>query len=141
MQALRLEGLGVDGLGLNCSVGPDKMLAIIDRFVENASVPIIANPNAGLPVVVDGKTAFNIDAEEFSEYMVKLAQKGVNILGGCCGTTPEYMKKTVEKTASIEYKLPEFKNNTVVSSYTQAVLIGEKPVLIGERINPTGKRS
>ncbi|MBQ2284333.1 MAG: homocysteine S-methyltransferase family protein [Clostridia bacterium] len=135
-----LEGLGVDGLGLNCSVGPDKMLAIIDRFVENASVPIIANPNAGLPVVVDGKTAFNIDAEEFSEYMVKLAQKGVNILGGCCGTTPEYMKKTVEKTAEIEYKLPEFKNNTVVSSYTQAVQIGKKPILIGERINPTGKK-
>ncbi len=135
-----LEGLGVDALGLNCSVGPDKMLAIIDRFMENSSVPVIANPNAGLPVVADGKTVFNIDAEEFSDYMVKLAQKGVNILGGCCGTTPEYMKKTVEKTAEIEYKLPNFKEHTVVSSYTQAVFVGEKPILIGERINPTGKK-
>lgn len=135
-----LEGLGVDGLGLNCSVGPDKMLGIIDRFVENASVPIIANPNAGLPVVSDGKTVFNIDADEFADYMVRLAEKGVNILGGCCGTTPEYMKKTVEKTADIEYKLPSFKNKTVVSSYTQAVFVDEKPILIGERINPTGKK-
>lgn len=135
-----LEGLGVDALGLNCSVGPDKMLGIIDRFIENASVPIIANPNAGLPVVVDGKTVYNIDADEFSEYMVKLAEKGVNILGGCCGTTPEYMKKTVEKTVTSEYKLPDFKENTVVSSYTHAVFVGEKPVLIGERINPTGKK-
>ena len=135
-----LEGLGVDALGLNCSVGPDKMLAIIDRFMENSSVPVIANPNAGLPVVADGKTVFNIDAEEFSDYMVKLAQKGVNILGGCCGTTPEYMKKTVEKTAEIDYKLPNFKEHTVISSYTQAVFVGKKPVLIGERINPTGKK-
>ncbi len=135
-----LEGLGVDALGLNCSVGPDKMLEIIDRFVENASVPIIANPNAGLPVVIDGKTSYNINADEFSEYMMKLAEKGVNILGGCCGTTPEYMKKTVEKTAGIDYKLPTFKESTVVSSYTHAVFVGEKPVLIGERINPTGKK-
>ena len=135
-----LEGLGVDALGLNCSVGPDKMLEIIDRFVENASVPIIANPNAGLPVVIDGKTSYNINADEFSEYMVKLAEKGVNILGGCCGTTPEYMKKTVEKTAGIDYKPPTFKESTVVSSYTHAVFVGEKPVLIGERINPTGKK-
>ncbi len=135
-----LEGLGVDALGLNCSVGPDKMLEIIDRFIENTSVPVIANPNAGLPVVVDGKTVFNITADEFADYMEKLAKKGVNILGGCCGTTPEYMKKTVDKTAGIEYKYPEFKHKTVVSSYTQAVFVDEKPVLIGERINPTGKK-
>lgn len=135
-----LEGLDVDAIGLNCSVGPDKMLGIIHRFVENASVPIIANPNAGLPVVVDGKTVYNIDADKFADYMVQLAEKGVSILGGCCGTTPEYMKKTVEKTAGIEYKLPTFKEHTVVSSYTQAVFVGSKPVLIGERINPTGKK-
>ena len=135
-----LEGLGVDALGLNCSVGPDKMLEIIDRFIDNASVPVIANPNAGLPVVVDGKTVYNIDADEFADYMQKLAEKGVNILGGCCGTTPEYMKKTIEKTAGIDYKTPTFKEHTVVSSYTQAVFVGSKPVLIGERINPTGKK-
>ena len=135
-----LEGLGVDALGLNCSVGPDKMIEIIDRFIDNASVPVIANPNAGLPVVVDGKTTYNIDADQFADHMQKLAKKGVHILGGCCGTTPEYMKKTVEKTEEIDYKVPTFKNHTVVSSYTQAVFIGSKPVLIGERINPTGKK-
>lgn len=135
-----LEGLGVDALGLNCSVGPDKMLGIIDRFVNNSSLPIIANPNAGLPVVEDGKSVYNINADEFSEYMLQLAEKGVNILGGCCGTTPEYMRKTVEKTAKTEYKLPEFKGHTVVSSYTHAVFGGQRPVLIGERINPTGKK-
>ncbi len=135
-----LEGLGVDALGLNCSVGPDKMLGIIDRFVDNASVPVIANPNAGLPVVVEGKTAYNIDADKFSDYMVQLAEKGVHILGGCCGTTPEYIEKTIEKTAGISYKSPVFKNKTAVSSYTQAVFVGDKPILIGERINPTGKK-
>lgn len=135
-----LEGLGVDALGLNCSVGPDKMLEIIDLFIDNASVPVIANPNAGLPVVLDGKTVYNIDADEFADYMQRLAEKGVNILGGCCGTTPEYIRKTIEKTAGIEYKTPTFKENTVVSSYTRAVFVGKNPVLIGERINPTGKK-
>ncbi len=135
-----LEGLGVDALGLNCSLGPDKMLDIIDSFTEHASVPIIANPNAGLPVVIDGKTCYDIDAEQFSEYMLSLARKGVSILGGCCGTTPEYMRKTVEKTINLEYSLPMPKAHTVVSSYTKAVIISDKPVLIGERINPTGKK-
>ena len=134
-----LEGLGVSALGMNCSLGPDKMLPLIERFKDNASVPVIVNPNAGLPVVKDGKTVFTTDAEEFSDFMVKMAQGGACILGGCCGTTPEYIAKTVEKTIGIEYKLPEFKNKTVISSYTNAVEVKDKPILIGERINPTGK--
>ncbi len=134
-----LEGLGVDALGMNCSLGPDKMLDILKKFVEYSSVPIIVNPNAGLPADINGKTVFSIDAEEFSDYMLKMAKMGANLLGGCCGTTPEYIKKTVEKTKKTEYKLPEFKANTIVSSYTHAVEIGKGPVLIGERINPTGK--
>ncbi|MBQ7096806.1 MAG: homocysteine S-methyltransferase family protein [Clostridia bacterium] len=134
-----LESLGVDALGMNCSLGPDMMLPLIERFVDNASVPIIVNPNAGLPVVVDGKTAYNIDAVQFAEYMKNMAELGACILGGCCGTTPEYMKKMIEATKSVEYKAPDFKSKTVVSSYTHAVEIGNTPVLIGERINPTGK--
>ncbi|MBO5099351.1 MAG: dihydropteroate synthase, partial [Clostridia bacterium] len=134
-----LEGLGVSALGMNCSLGPDKMLPLIERFKDNASVPVIVNPNAGLPVVKDGKTVFTTDAEEFSDFMVKMAQRGACILGGCCGTTPEYIAKTVEKTIGIEYKLPEFKDKTVISSYTNAVEVKDKPILIGERINPTGK--
>ncbi len=134
-----LEGLGVDALGMNCSLGPDKMLEIIDDFAKYSSVPIIVNPNAGLPEVVDGETVFNIGAEEFSDYMVQLAEHGAGILGGCCGTTPEFIKKTIEKTQSMLYECPEYKNITMVSSYTHAVIVDKEPILIGERINPTGK--
>lgn len=134
-----LEGLGVDALGMNCSFGPDKMLDIIGEFREYASVPVIVKPNAGIPEVVNGETTFSIGPDEFAEYMAELARQGGMILGGCCGTTPEHIRKMVEKTASVEYVLPEKKNHTIVSSYTHAVVIGEDPVLIGERINPTGK--
>ena len=134
-----LEGLGVDALGMNCSMGPDMMLDIIPKFAENASVPVIVNPNAGLPQVVDGKTVFGTDADTFADCMVKMAEAGACILGGCCGTTPEYIRKTKEKVSAIPYRIPEKKNITVVSSYTHAVSIDSQPVLIGERINPTGK--
>ncbi len=134
-----LESMGVDAVGMNCSLGPDKMLEILDEFCEYASVPIIVNPNAGLPVAVNGKTVFNTSAEEFSEYMIKMAELGATVLGGCCGTTPEYIKLTVEKTKGLPYAVPKFKEYTLVSSYTHAVEIGKSPVLIGERINPTGK--
>lgn len=135
-----LEGLGVDALGMNCSLGPDKMCGILDEFIRHSSLPIIVNPNAGLPVAKDGKTVFTTDAEEFSGYMLKMAQMGASILGGCCGTTPQYIKATVEKTKNLPYSLPEEKNETVVSSYTHGIIIGKRPLLIGERINPTGKK-
>ncbi len=135
-----LEGLRVDALGLNCSFGPDKMLEIIDQFRENSSTPIIVNPNAGLPRVENGKTVFDINPARFAEYMVELSDKGACILGGCCGTTPEHIRQTVEKTKNTDYKLPNKKNKTLVFSYTHSVEIGQRPVLIGERINPTGKK-
>ncbi len=135
-----LEGLGVDAIGMNCSFGPDKMLAIIDEFTRFSSIPIIVNPNAGLPKIENGETVFDLLPDDFAEIMVTLAQKGATILGGCCGTTPEYMKKTVELTKNMPYNVPEFKNITLVSSYSHAVEIGRKPILIGERINPTGKK-
>lgn len=134
-----LEGMGVDALGMNCSLGPDKMLGILDEFIQNASVPIIVNPNAGLPVVVNGKTSYNIDERQFAGYMKEMALKGACVLGGCCGTTPDYMRLMIDATSDIEYHLPAFKTKTVVSSYTHSVNIGDMPILIGERINPTGK--
>ena len=134
-----LEGLGVDAIGLNCSLGPDKMLPLLDRFTRHASIPIIMNPNAGLPVVRDGETTFSCPADEFAEIMKAAAERGAHILGGCCGTTPEYIAKTVSATKNIEYSYPEEKSETVVSSYTHACVIGDEPILIGERINPTGK--
>lgn len=139
MSAL-LEGLGVDAVGVNCSLGPDKMLPVVKEYVKYSSLPLIVNPNAGLPSVVNGETVFTTDADEFSAFMREIAEAGACVLGGCCGTTPEYIKKTIQKTIDVPYKYPEFKSHTVVSSYTNGVIIGKKPVLIGERINPTGKK-
>ncbi len=135
-----LEGLGVDALGMNCSFGPDKMLKLLDEFITRTSLPIIVNPNAGLPKVVDGKTVFDISPTAFAMFMEEMAKSGACILGGCCGTTPEYIKETVAKTYHISYQLPKKQELTVVSSYTHAVTVAEEPILIGERINPTGKK-
>ncbi len=138
--AAMLEGLGVDAIGMNCSLGPRQMVGIVPKLAERASVPVIVNPNAGLPKSVDGKTVYDVDAEEFSEIMIDIVKAGATIIGGCCGTTPEFIRRTVEKTKDLQFKLPEKKHLTVVSSYTHAVDIGTVPVLIGERINPTGKK-
>lgn len=134
-----LEGMGVDAIGMNCSFGPDVMLGIIDRFTAVSSLPLIANPNAGLPQVKDGRTVYSISPDEFADYMAELAKKGVSILGGCCGTTPEHIRMTVKKTAHIPVRTPLDKGLTLVSSYTHAVSVEDDPILIGERINPTGK--
>lgn len=134
-----LEGLGVDAVGMNCSLGPKQMLEVAREYVKYSSLPVAVSPNAGLPREVEGKTVFDVDAEEFSDVMAEIAELGVSILGGCCGTTPEYIRKTVEKTKDITFVKTEKKNYTFVSSYTHAVEIGGEPVLIGERINPTGK--
>jgi len=134
-----LEGLGVDAIGINCGFGPDKMKETVKELYKYASVPIILNPNAGLPRIENGETIFDITPEKFSEYMKDLAECGARILGGCCGTTPQYIKETVSALKDMKPLPITEKDYTVVSSYTHGVLIGEKPVLIGERINPTGK--
>ena len=137
-----LEGLGVDAIGLNCSLGPEQMKTVVPRLVAAASVPVIVNPNAGLPRVVDGKTVYDVNAEKFALYMEEIADMGAAFLGGCCGTTPAYIKAVTEKLKNKEIVPVEIKNKTVVTSYNQAVEIGgnNSPVLIGERINPTGKK-
>lgn len=134
-----LEGLGVDAIGINCGLGPVQMKKILKEMLEIASVPVIVNPNAGLPRSEGGKTVYDIDADEFAEVMEELVSLGVSGIGGCCGTTPLHIKKTVERCKSYKAPLVKDKNRTVVSSYSHAVLIGKEPVIIGERINPTGK--
>lgn len=134
-----LEGLSVDAIGMNCSFGPDLMLSLLPQFRDHCSLPIIVSPNAGLPTVRDGKTVYTVDPDEFSLLMQKIAEGGATILGGCCGTTPEYIQKTVEATKHLPYALPKKKKSTRISSYTHALSFGERPILIGERINPTGK--
>ena len=134
-----LEGLGVDALGINCSLGPRQMLPIARQYAALSSVPVVVNPNAGLPRVLDGTTVYDVDAMEFAAIMKDIAAFGVCGLGGCCGTTPQYIEALVRETKNLPFLPPTEKGRTVVSSYTHAVEIGSVPVVIGERINPTGK--
>ena len=134
-----LEGLRVDALGVNCGLGPKQMLPIVKRLTEVSSLPIIVNPNAGLPRSENGKTVYDIDADEFAYLMEQIADLGVQALGGCCGTTPAHIRKMIERCKNHYFVPPVPKHRTVVSSFSQAVEIGAKPVIIGERINPTGK--
>ena len=135
-----LEGLRVDALGVNCGLGPEQMIPIVERLTEVCSVPVIVNPNAGLPRTEGGRTVYNVGPEEFADRMEKLARMGVQAVGGCCGTTPEHIRLTAERVKKLPFKEPVPKHRTVVSSFSQCVEIGGKPVIIGERINPTGKK-
>lgn len=134
------EGLGADAIGFNCGLGPKQMIPLVEELIKCTSTPIIVMPNAGLPESVNGKTVYNVDPEEFAGYMEQIANMGVSLLGGCCGTTPAHIKAMIERTKNIEDKVHSFKTDTVVTSYSQAVTIGTPGVVIGERINPTGKK-
>lgn len=135
-----LEGMGATAIGANCSLGPEQLTKVAEELLENASVPVILKPNAGLPEIKDGKTKFNVTPEEFAEDVTKLIKKGLRVVGGCCGTTPDYIKALTEKSKDLKPVEIENKNFTVVSSYTNAVKFLNSPILIGERINPTGKK-
>lgn len=134
-----LEGLGVDALGINCGLGPVQMKGILEDIMKVVSLPVIVNPNAGLPRSEGGKTVYDIDADEFARVMKEIVEAGACIIGGCCGTTPEHIEKMAALCKDLPVRLPERKNRTVISSYAQAVVIDRDPVIIGERINPTGK--
>lgn len=134
-----LEGLGVDALGANCSFGPDKLLPTIERILNVSSIPVLFKPNAGLPKVVDGVTLFDISESQFSDFVKSSIKKGVRLVGGCCGTTPHYissLKNSLSDTTPLSITK---KDLTIVSSYTRAVDFS-KPLIVGERINPTGKK-
>lgn len=135
-----LEGMGADAIGANCSLGPKQLRSVAEELLENASVPVILKPNAGLPKSVDGKTVFDVTEQDFSCEVADLIKKGVRVVGGCCGTTPEYIQALVKRTSTLIPVELTNKNITVVSSYTHAVKFGDTPILIGERINPTGKK-
>ncbi len=135
-----LEGLHADAIGANCSLGPKQLVGVMDEYLEYASVPVLIKPNAGLPRSEGGQTVYDVFPPEFSEDIAELLKKGVRITGGCCGTTPDYIKAVSEKAKDIEPVPVTEKDITMVSSYTKAVVFGKKPILIGERINPTGKK-
>ena len=134
-----LEGLGVDAIGINCSVGPKQMVGVVEELLARASVPVLVKPNAGLPITDGANTRYDIDEKEFAECMAAFVKKGARLIGGCCGTTPAYIAATVSATKALSALPIINKEITCVSSYTHAVEF-DRPVLIGERINPTGKK-
>ena len=134
-----LEGLGVDAIGVNCSLGPKALTPVVEKYLEYSSIPVLLKPNAGLPRAIGGKTVYDVPPKEFADTVAELIEKGVRIAGGCCGTTPEYIKTLTDKASAIKPINIEKKGFSSVSSYTHAVFFGDTPVLIGERINPTGK--
>ena len=179
-----LEGLGVQAIGANCSFGPREMLPVAERLLKSTDLPVIINPNAGLPKMASGRVTYTEDAESFSDLMVEMCNLGVSVLGGCCGTTPDHIRRTKDKTEGIplaktdaengvsipenpevnSVSIPEnpeensvsicefshkhdnknslltHKKSACISSAYTAIPLGERPLLIGERINPTGKR-
>ena len=134
-----LEGLGVDAVGFNCGLGPEQMKNLLPQLTVCCSLPVVVNANAGLPVVVNGQTVFHVAPEEFAQSVKTLVEMGAGIVGGCCGTTPAHIQRVVELCKDMEIKPVTDKNLTVVSSYNHAVYFTRKPLIIGERINPTGK--
>ncbi len=135
-----LEGMGADAIGVNCSLGPKALSPIVGAYLKHASVPVICKPNAGLPRIENGRTVFDVSPEEFAEQLKMIADSGANVLGGCCGTTPEHIRALVRACEDLPYKPVSFKNETVISSGVRAVDFRNAPILIGERINPTGKK-
>ncbi len=135
-----LEGLGADAVGVNCSLGPKALFEVVRQYLTCASIPVFFKPNAGLPTVVDGATVYDVDAREFAADVKEMILAGVHGAGGCCGTTPEYIRCVAQSVDGWIPRPIEPKHRTCVSSYTHAVVFGKEPVLIGERINPTGKK-
>lgn len=137
-----LQSLGADAVGLNCSTGPEAMLAPMAQMAEYATVPILAKPNAGMPELLDGETVFRTTPKEFAAVGRKLVEAGASILGGCCGTTPEHIKELAEEVAGMAVHEPLAQSRRMLASerkHVEITLDGNFMV-IGERINPTGKK-
>ena len=134
-----VEGLGVDAVGFNCGLGPKQMGKLLPQLLAACSLPVVLNPNAGLPVQRDGQTVFDVGADDFADMMRDLVPLGISVVGGCCGTTPAHIKALIEKCRGLQPGGKRDCQLTVVSSYGRAVVIDRDPVIIGERINPTGK--
>lgn len=141
-----LEGLRVDALGINCGMGPEQMLPVLEEMLRYSSLPVIVKPNAGLPQQRDGRTCYDVVPEEFAHLMKQIAEMGASVIGGCCGTTPEHIRAMKDACRGLQPLPVTEKEYTVVSSYGKSVFLGNRPEerygskIIGERINPTGKK-
>ena len=138
--AVLAESMGADVIGVNCGFGPKQFIHLVKELRKYSSLPILAQPNAGLPESINGKTVYNLSVEEYAAAMREIAALGVSYLGGCCGTTPAHIKASIEACRDIPAVHNEEKNFSFVSSYAQTLNLGQKPLVIGERINPTGKK-
>ena len=136
-----LEGLGADAVGVNCSFGPDRLSEVVSEYLRVASIPVFFKPNAGLPSVREGKTVYDLSPADFAAAVTEQIRKGVRAAGGCCGTTPDYLRALRAAAAGLAPVPLTDKGRTCIASYTHAVCFGDRPVLIGERINPTGKKA
>ena len=137
-----MQSLGADAVGMNCSTGPEAMLEPIAKMAEYATIPLLAKPNAGMPELIDGQTVFNVEPEEFAEVGKKLVEEGAAIIGGCCGTTPEHIRALKEAVKGIPVKAPLQTKRRMLTSERKSVEItlDGRFMVIGERINPTGKK-
>lgn len=143
--AVVLESLGVDAVGLNCSTGPDKMVELIKSIAGAVNIPIIAKPNAGLPYVKDGVTCYDMDADTFAGHMKSIIEAGATILGGCCGTTPQFIKALKDAYGELNpmnYRIKKRAGVRFLASERQTLEFGQDGnfIIVGERINPTGKK-
>lgn len=134
-----LEGMGASAIGVNCSLGPKALSGVVNEYLKYSSLPVIVKPNAGLPTYKNGVTEYDLTAEDFGSDVSEFVRLGARAVGGCCGTTPDFISSVCRNIAGINPAPIEKKNYTVASSYTNGVIFDSSTVLIGERINPTGK--
>ncbi|MDD3705343.1 MAG: homocysteine S-methyltransferase family protein [Clostridiaceae bacterium] len=135
-----ISHLGVDALGINCSLGPKDLIPLLAQVLKYSAIPVIVQPNAGLPSILEGKTVYDLRPERFGEYMAEMAEMGAVMLGGCCGTTPEHIRELRKAITGLKPARSKAGKLTAVSSATTTVVLGEGARIIGERINPTGKK-
>jgi len=138
-----LQAMGADAFGCNCSTGPADMVKVIASLKPYATIPLLAKPNAGVPRLIDGKTVFSMDAEEFASHADAFLSAGANLLGGCCGTTPEHIRALAKAVADKTPEAPRIEALSAVCSArkTRLLTVGQPFAVIGERINPTGKKA
>jgi len=140
---ITLQSLGADAVGCNCSTGPAQMIDIIRIMKPYARVPLIAKPNAGIPRLINGKTVFDMEAEEFGKYTGSFVEAGVNLIGGCCGTSPEYIRYLYRGLSGVKPAPVGCASYSAVTSSRKTVFFGSDTpmIVVGERINPTGKKT
>jgi len=135
-----LEGLGVDALGINCSLGPKEMAPIVEEILSVARIPVLVQPNAGLPIYSGNKTIYNVTIDEFTSYICDFVRAGASAVGGCCGTTPDYIRQASEQLSGIVLQRRENPSRTRITSGSDCVTLGDRVIVCGERLNPTGKK-